>query len=293
MTSSSSSGPGPLLSVRAGHRAAPRSTVKLNIMPLCMCSAMWQWAIHRPGLVTSNRMSTVCPVRTRTVSFQTRLVLRRSVAGQDEEAPGAVQVERVVHRVVGVHLVDQSDLDPVSDGEPPVDRGCRGAGGPIHEFPVHVGRGGQPVDLHHVVFPFDAVGCSVLVAPAPDAGERSAALGRARGISSVPWRSMPSCSCRDVHAVSRIVAVLMVRVAGRCCGACGRSAGMGDRGPAASSFIPHRRAASRLARWHYRVHRTGVADLGRRHGRGRGVSSPHREQRPGWSLVTSGCIGQA
>jgi hypothetical protein len=21
--------------------------VKLNIMPLCMCSAMWQWAIHR------------------------------------------------------------------------------------------------------------------------------------------------------------------------------------------------------------------------------------------------------
>jgi hypothetical protein len=28
--------------VHAGHRAAPRSTVKLNIMPLCMCSAIWQ-----------------------------------------------------------------------------------------------------------------------------------------------------------------------------------------------------------------------------------------------------------
>jgi hypothetical protein len=30
------------------HPAAPRSraTLKLNIMPLCMCSAMWQWAIH-------------------------------------------------------------------------------------------------------------------------------------------------------------------------------------------------------------------------------------------------------
>ena len=43
-----------------GQRAAPwaRATVKLNIMPLCMCSAMWQWAIHRPGLVTSNKMST-------------------------------------------------------------------------------------------------------------------------------------------------------------------------------------------------------------------------------------------
>ena len=49
-----------------------RATVKLNIMPLCMCSAMWQCAIHSPGLVTSNKMSTVCPVRTSTVSFHTR-----------------------------------------------------------------------------------------------------------------------------------------------------------------------------------------------------------------------------
>ncbi len=32
----------PAGSSRAGHRAAARSTVKLNIMPLCMCSAMWQ-----------------------------------------------------------------------------------------------------------------------------------------------------------------------------------------------------------------------------------------------------------
>ena len=31
-----------IASVRAGHRAAPRSSVKLNIMPLCMCSAIWQ-----------------------------------------------------------------------------------------------------------------------------------------------------------------------------------------------------------------------------------------------------------
>jgi hypothetical protein len=34
--------------------------VKLNIMPLCTCSAMW-WAIHRPGLVMSNKRSTVWP----------------------------------------------------------------------------------------------------------------------------------------------------------------------------------------------------------------------------------------
>src|SRR5262249_26273504 len=56
-----------------GHRIASlRATVKLNIMPLCMCSAMWQCAIHNPGLDTSNKMSTVCPVRTSTVSFHTR-----------------------------------------------------------------------------------------------------------------------------------------------------------------------------------------------------------------------------
>src|SRR5512134_2137827 len=55
------------------HAAVAGSTLKLNIIPLSWCSAMWQCAIQRPGLVTSSRMSTVSPVRTRTVSFQTRL----------------------------------------------------------------------------------------------------------------------------------------------------------------------------------------------------------------------------
>jgi hypothetical protein len=31
--------------------------LKLNIMPLCTCSAMWQCAIQGPGLDTSNSMS--------------------------------------------------------------------------------------------------------------------------------------------------------------------------------------------------------------------------------------------
>src|SRR5581483_10201156 len=48
------------------------STLKLNIIPLSWCSAMWQCAIQMPGFVTSSRMSTVSPVRTSTVSFQTR-----------------------------------------------------------------------------------------------------------------------------------------------------------------------------------------------------------------------------
>jgi hypothetical protein len=28
------------------------STMKLNIIPLSVCSAIWQWAIHSPGFVT-------------------------------------------------------------------------------------------------------------------------------------------------------------------------------------------------------------------------------------------------
>src|SRR3954453_18394092 len=65
--------------VRQGMRLRARGagrhgkTSKLNIIPLSWCSAMWQCAIQYPGLVTSNRMFTVCPVVIRTVSFQTRL----------------------------------------------------------------------------------------------------------------------------------------------------------------------------------------------------------------------------
>ena len=47
--------------------------MKLSIMPLCMCSAMWQWDIHTPGLVASNRMSAFWPARTSTMSLETRL----------------------------------------------------------------------------------------------------------------------------------------------------------------------------------------------------------------------------
>src|SRR5215210_5708168 len=52
---------------RRGRQLSYSSTVKLNIMPLSWCSAMWQCAIHTPTFVTSSRMSTVSPVRTRTV----------------------------------------------------------------------------------------------------------------------------------------------------------------------------------------------------------------------------------
>ena len=126
---------------------------------------MWQCAIQIPGFVTSSRMSTVSPVRTSTVSFQTRLGSTDAVAAEDEEPARAVDVERVVHRMVGVHLVDEADLHLVADPEPPVDRVVLGVGRAVDELPAHVRRRRDLVDLDHVVFPLDAAGGLVAVAP--------------------------------------------------------------------------------------------------------------------------------
>src|SRR5215211_1473178 len=79
--------------------------------------------------------------------------LDSAVSAQDEEAARAVDVERVMHRMVGLHLVDEPDLDLVADAEPPADRVVLGAG--------------RPVELDHVVFPFDAAGHVIPVALLP------------------------------------------------------------------------------------------------------------------------------
>ena len=90
------------------------------------------------------------------MSFQTRLGSDNPVSGEDQEPAGAVDVEGVVHRVVPGHLVQQPDLHLVTDPEVPVDRGVLVAGGLVDQLPAHVRRGGEPVDLDHVVFPLDA-----------------------------------------------------------------------------------------------------------------------------------------
>jgi hypothetical protein len=46
------------------------------------------------------------------------VLLRKVVAGEHDEAAGAVDVERVVHRVVGVHLVDQAVSGRPLDAKP-------------------------------------------------------------------------------------------------------------------------------------------------------------------------------
>src|SRR5512132_1301457 len=64
--------------------------------------------------------------------------------------------------MVGRHFIDQPDLDSVADGEPPVDGGAVGTGGPVEEPPVHGGAGGLAVDLDHVVLPLDALWAPVV-----------------------------------------------------------------------------------------------------------------------------------
>ena len=76
---------------------------------------MWQCAIQMPGCVTSRRMSTVSPVRDEDGVGPDEVRLDDAVAGQDQETARSVDVERMVHRMVGLHLVDQADLHLVAD----------------------------------------------------------------------------------------------------------------------------------------------------------------------------------
>src|SRR5687768_9574552 len=61
-----------------------------------------------------------------------------AISCQNEKATRTVDVEGVRHRMVGVHLVDQADLDLVSNPEGPVDRGVRRTRITVDELPAHV-----------------------------------------------------------------------------------------------------------------------------------------------------------
>ena len=238
-----------------GVAARSRATVKLNIMPLCMCSAMWQCAIHRPGLVTSNRMSTVCPVRTSTVSFQTRFGSATPSRASTRKRPAPCRWNGwCIGWSESISLTSRI-LTRSPDGELPVDGGAVGAGGPVQQLPAHGRGGGQPVHLDHVVFPLDA--------RRPAGPWPCVRRGRGRQRARL-------CSFHR-RGISRAAGLGTV---------CGRE-----------QLHAALRAAARLVAGHLRMHRAGVA--GRRR---RWVASsfmPHFGQRPGSSLVTSGCIGQA
>src|SRR3954453_17351944 len=74
-------------------------------------------------------------------------------------------MERVMHRMGGLHFVDEPDLDLVAEPKLPVDVRVLGAGLTVDDQPAHVRRRRRPVDLAHVVFPFDPFSSAVRVAP--------------------------------------------------------------------------------------------------------------------------------
>jgi hypothetical protein len=81
-----------------------------------------------------------------------------TISGEDEEPTRAVNVERVVHQMIGaLHRIDQADLDSVADAECPRDLVVLGARISVNELPDHVARVRLPIDLRHEVLPLKAV----------------------------------------------------------------------------------------------------------------------------------------
>ena len=110
--------------------------MKLNIIPLSWCSAMWQCAIQTTGVGHVEQDVDGLAGAHEDGVLPDEVLLGGVRRGEDEEAAGAVDVEGVVHRVVGVHLVDQPDLDLVADPELPVDRVVHRACLAVDELPA-------------------------------------------------------------------------------------------------------------------------------------------------------------
>ena len=143
------------------------STRKLNIIPLSWCSAMWQWAIQTTGVgdVEQDVHRLAGPHQHRVLPDQVRLLPPSRRRTRKRPAPwtwngwcmGWSESISLTRRI----------FTRSPDPEAPVDRGVLRAAGAVDELPAHVGRGGHPVDLDHVVLPLDApgrlVGVPVLV----------------------------------------------------------------------------------------------------------------------------------
>src|ERR1041384_8175748 len=71
------------------------STLKLNIIPLSWCSAMWQCAIQIPGRDVEQDVDDLAGADEHGV-LSHEILLACSVAGEDDEAAGPVDVEGVM-----------------------------------------------------------------------------------------------------------------------------------------------------------------------------------------------------
>ena len=186
-----------------------------------------------------------------------------------------MDVERVVHRVVRVHLVDQPHLHLVTDSEFPVDCMVFGAGCAVDQLPAHVLRRGHPVDLDHVVLPLDGAGSAMPVALAV------VRVLIALGVMVVSLSGVVVLVGAAVQLVFIGVVLMVIAMSFVLC------TRVDERG--GQEFIPHsgQRPGSLL---------TISGCMGQVYVVGAAVASsamPHFGQRPGSSRTTSGCIGQA
>ena len=129
----------------------------MNITPLSWCSAMWQCAIHRPGFVTSSRMSTRLGTATAATSTADALATPTVGAGP-HRALGGRSLDAAVAGQAGLGGVD------VASGLV-VGRPCAQFVGPRPEGGVGVG---------------DVEGGAVVLDPHGGAVPHPARLGRAR-----------------------------------------------------------------------------------------------------------------
>ena len=171
--------------------------------------------------------------------------LGHAVAAQDEEAARPVDVERMVHRVVAGHLVEQPDLHLVADAEAPVDRRVFGVGVAVDELPAHVRWGGHPIDVDHVVFPLDATGRGVVVA----------FVLVVVTLVSMSASGVDESGRHELHLALRAVARLVAHDLGM-----HRARVTGARRRDRQQLHPALRAAAGLVADHLRVHGAGVDD---------------------------------
>ena len=209
--------------------------------------------------------------------FPDEVRLFDAVSCENEKSPCAVNVERVRHRMIGVHLVHEADLDLITNSEFPVDGGVFGAGVAIDELPAHVRGRGLPVDLDHVVFPLDplrgvvsvlglavlmvvtAVVAVLVVGGVALSGRPLLVLGFMPVVVvvlvSVPAAGLHEACREELHAALRTPVGLVARHLWMHRTDIGRLlCRLGEQ------FHPALRAAARLLAHDLRVHRTDVDD---------------------------------
>src|SRR5215218_1448149 len=126
---------------RFGHRQFARTNRHAARLPWSVLPSCAAVAVRHPEAGISDVEEEVhrLPSSDEHGVLPDEIRLGLAVAGEDQEAAGAMDVERMVR----VHLVDQPQLDPIADLEPPADRTVLGTRRPDGEGERLVGCGAK------------------------------------------------------------------------------------------------------------------------------------------------------